>query len=324
MSVNALVSVIIPVHNRPLLLREAVASVLAQTYRPIEIIIVDDGSTDETLEISQKLALDNQEVKVFSQKNQGPGAAREHGRLQAEGQYVQYLDSDDVLLPTKFEKQISTFRENPSSGICYAKQARRAINFAYLGEIHFTDSDAINFTGEKVETIFPRILHGPIWGTSVALWRKEACDQVGAWLPLINEEDMEYDARAGAQHISVAYVPEFLAIQRTHDDHLSSGGTTDPRKLIDILAARKKILQHALSSGLTVTSPDLQHYAKSAFLLARMFAAQGMKTEMLKAMELSEKASGKAGYKLVCYRQICRLLGLKVTQKLFSMFEQFR
>ena len=81
MSANALVSVIIPVYNRPTLLREAVASVLVQTYRPIEIIIVDDGSTDETLDVSQELALENDEIKVFSQQNQGPGAAREHQDL---------------------------------------------------------------------------------------------------------------------------------------------------------------------------------------------------------------------------------------------------
>ena len=99
MFVEGLVSTIIPVHNRPSLLREAVASVLAQTYRPIEIIIVDDGSTDETGREAEALAECHSEVRAIHRENGGPGAARETGRLAARGEFIQYLDSDDLLLP---------------------------------------------------------------------------------------------------------------------------------------------------------------------------------------------------------------------------------
>src|SRR4029079_14626008 len=106
--IEGLVSTVIPVHNRPHLLREAVASVLAQTYRPIEIIIVDDGSTDDTTSVADSLATERSgEIMVIHQGNTGPGLAREAGRQAARGEFIQYLDSDDILLPRKFELQVS-------------------------------------------------------------------------------------------------------------------------------------------------------------------------------------------------------------------------
>src|SRR5262245_21086983 len=100
MLVDGLVSTIIPVYNRPALLSEAVTSVLAQTYRPIEIIIVDDGSTDATPEIAQSLASAHPtEIRWLRIINGGPGAAREAGRRCARGAFIQYLDSDDLLHP---------------------------------------------------------------------------------------------------------------------------------------------------------------------------------------------------------------------------------
>src|SRR5438477_12648790 len=112
-----LVTTIIPVHNRSVMLGEAVASVVAQTYRPIEIIIVDDGSTDETARVADELA--NDFTQVIHQANAGPGAAREAGRLVERGEFVQHLDSDDLLLPRKFELQVAGLRANPDCGASY-------------------------------------------------------------------------------------------------------------------------------------------------------------------------------------------------------------
>src|SRR6266566_2626754 len=104
--VSGLVSAVIPVHNRAGMLREACASVIAQTYRPLEIIIVDDGSTDDTADTAADLAQTNpQEIRVIHQSKTGAGLAREAGRRNARGEFIQYLDSDDLLLPRKFELQ---------------------------------------------------------------------------------------------------------------------------------------------------------------------------------------------------------------------------
>src|SRR5258708_21257527 len=115
---TGLVSTIIPVHNRASLLREAVASVLAQAYPHIEIIIVDDGSTDDTSMVADELAREHPEkIRVIHQTNTGPGLAREAGRLRARGEFVQYLDSDDLLLPRKFELQVAGLNAHPECGV---------------------------------------------------------------------------------------------------------------------------------------------------------------------------------------------------------------
>src|SRR5437016_1531203 len=102
------------------MLREAVASVLAQTYRPIEVIVADDGSTDDTPAVCRELAEQYPEVvRWTSQTNAGPGRARETGRGLARGEFIQYLDSDDLLGPRKFECQVAALRKRPDCGVAY-------------------------------------------------------------------------------------------------------------------------------------------------------------------------------------------------------------
>jgi glycosyltransferase involved in cell wall biosynthesis len=121
-----LVSTIIPVFNRAGVLREAVRSVLHQTYRPIEIIIIDDGSNDETRCVIDELRTQNPIVIKSSHiSNSGPGVAREVGRKTARGGYIQYLDSDDLLLPEKFTSQVAGLDNNPDCAISYCKTRYR-------------------------------------------------------------------------------------------------------------------------------------------------------------------------------------------------------
>src|SRR6185503_12200391 len=124
--VPGLVSTIIPVYNRAAMLAEAVNSVLAQAHRPIEIIVVNDGSTDDTQTKANGLAaLHPNEIRVIHQANTGPGLAREAGRQVASGEFIQYLDSDDLLLPRKFELQVEGLRSNPDCGVSYGKTRYR-------------------------------------------------------------------------------------------------------------------------------------------------------------------------------------------------------
>src|SRR4051812_26873537 len=102
MNYTSLVSVIIPTYNRANVVSEAVESVLNQTYSKVELIVVDDGSTDDTLE---KLRRFGNTITVITQENAGPSAARNAGIANARGDLIAFLDSDDLWLPTNLERQ---------------------------------------------------------------------------------------------------------------------------------------------------------------------------------------------------------------------------
>ena len=110
-----LVSVVIPTYNRGWTVAEAIDSVLAQTYTPVELIVVDDGSTDDTAAILQSYG---SRIQWLRQTNRGVSAARNTGAARAKGALIAFLDSDDLWLPEKVEVQVRYFEQNPQSLIC--------------------------------------------------------------------------------------------------------------------------------------------------------------------------------------------------------------
>jgi len=112
-----LVSVIIPVYNCELYLAEALESVLAQTYRPIEIIVVDDGSTDGSARVVRDF---NSTVRYFRQANSGAGAARNCGVDLSKGDFLAFLDADDIWSPEKLSLQMAAFGDNPGADIVFS------------------------------------------------------------------------------------------------------------------------------------------------------------------------------------------------------------
>lgn len=103
------ISVIIPAYNASRYLHSAIGSVLAQTHQAAEIIVVDDGSSDDTASIAAGFS----GIRVLSMSHQGAGAARNRGVAAATGRYLAFLDADDLWLPTKLEEQVAVFTEHP-------------------------------------------------------------------------------------------------------------------------------------------------------------------------------------------------------------------
>lgn len=113
------ISVIIPVFNGAKFIVEAIDSVLSQTFPADEIIIIDDGSTDESAQIINSHYGDK--VKYIYQENKGVSQARNHGIKLAQGKYIAFLDQDDMYLPNKLQQEINLFNENPEALIISSK-----------------------------------------------------------------------------------------------------------------------------------------------------------------------------------------------------------
>src|SRR5262249_51715055 len=104
----SLVSVIIPAYNAAQWIAESIESVLQQTYRDVEIILIDDGSTDRTVEIAQRILRKGRfQYQILHQENMGPSGARNRGWRAARGRWIQFLDSDDLIHPRKIETQMT-------------------------------------------------------------------------------------------------------------------------------------------------------------------------------------------------------------------------
>jgi glycosyltransferase involved in cell wall biosynthesis len=274
-----LVSTIIPTFNRSGMLVEAVQSVLNQTHRQLEVIIVDDGSTDETpTVVSQLQKADLQRVKYIRQVNAGPGGARNAGFQIAAGEFIQYLDCDDVLHPDKFAKQVQSLRSNPSAGISYCitlredPETKQFVNWAR--------------TAEKIENIFPSFLPTRGWATLTPLWRRSVCEAVGPWKLFRLMEDWEYDLRAGFLGVLVVGVPEPLCTIRDHEGKRLSGmneGWTLDRVRYFYLAHESVWIQMR-QQGHT-NWQYLQQYSRTMFWIARLCGAHGLFTEANVALD---------------------------------------
>ncbi|MEK6302307.1 MAG: glycosyltransferase family A protein [Acidobacteriota bacterium] len=302
-----LVSTIIPVYNRAAMLREAIASVLAQTYRPIEIIIVDDGSTDDTARVADELAQMNpQEVRVIHQSNSGPGLAREAGRVAAGGEFIQYLDSDDLLMPEKFAKQVAGLRAHPECGVSYGKTRYRHAD----GRV---EALAWKGSGTKVETMFPAFLMSRWWDTPTPLYRASVCEQAGPWTDLRLEEDWEYDCRVASLGVRLHYCDEFIVEVRDHDEgRLCKGEAFDPARMRERARSHRLILAHAQRAGIAEESGEMQHFGRELFLLSRQCGAAGLAEESKELFELARQASGEArgnGWDFKLYGTLASIAG---------------
>jgi glycosyltransferase involved in cell wall biosynthesis len=230
--VSPITSVIIPTYNRWPLVAEAVDSVLAQSFQDIEIIVVDDGSTDGT---TNRLAKFAGRLRLFTTTRQGVAAARNFGVSQAQGCYVAFLDSDDLWLPGKLETQIAFLDRHPEIQICQTD------------EIWVRNGVRVNpkaMHRKPSGDIFVRSLDLCLISPSAVMMTRELFQRIGGFdesFPVC--EDYDLWLRVTSVY-SVPLIPEALVVKRGgHADQLS-------RSLWGMDRYRVLALQKILRSGL--------------------------------------------------------------------------
>jgi glycosyltransferase involved in cell wall biosynthesis len=169
MAETPLVSVVIPAYNAGRFVADAVRSVLAQTYTNVEVVVIDDGSTDDTRQVMEQFAGDPR-VRYHHQPNAGVSSARNSGIQMARGEFIGLCDADDLWMPNKLELQLPCFSGRPELGVVYCKPLHVDINDQPL-ESYQTD----RYSGK----ISDKLLLGNFVTGSTSLIRKECFDAVG-------------------------------------------------------------------------------------------------------------------------------------------------
>ncbi len=211
-----IVSVVIPTYNRSRIVESAIRSALSQTFKDYEVIVVDDGSTDGTVEYLESLHLP---IKIISKKNGGVASARNAGIKEAQGDYIAFLDSDDSWLPDKLKAQVEYLYANPDTPLVYTDEYIE-VNGETLQNTRFQRADV----GDDIKNNF--LLAGfvqrtPIH-TSAVMVSKKVLDEVGYFNETLKiHEDSELWNRISKKY-KFGYIDMPLAIFRYKDgvEHL--------------------------------------------------------------------------------------------------------
>lgn len=208
-------SVIVPAYNRANFLPALFNSLFGQTYAPIEVIVVDDGSTDNTQEVVEEWiqqSRDGLSIQYFYQENQGAPVARNRGVEESSGEFIQFLDSDDLLHPQKLDVQVDALDRYPDADVVWGKH-----QFFQDGTFPNTpsyDKDKL-FGAATIETLtHPGHASHP----ESALYRREAISRIGSWNENLERwQDWEYAFRVAAHQLTSIQLPETFYYLREHN-----------------------------------------------------------------------------------------------------------
>lgn len=218
-----MVTVIIPAYNRGWIIREAIESVLNQDFKTFELIVVDDGSTDNTQDI---LTSYRDKIKIIRQKNTGVSAARNKGIVSSSGNYIAFLDSDDIWLPRKLETQVEFFRNNPDALICQTE------------EIWVRNGRKVN-PGKRHKKMsgffFEKSLKLCMVSPSAVMMKRELFDICGFFdetLPACEDYDMWL--RVNSRHPIYLIDTPLIVKRGGHEDQLSRMHSLDKHRILAI------------------------------------------------------------------------------------------
>ncbi len=207
-----LISVIIPAYNAERTLQETVDSVQNQTFSEIEIIIINDGSTDQTWNLIQ--SLDDLRIRAFSYENGGVAVARNRGISHATGEFVAFIDADDLWTPDKLELQLDALKQHPEAGVAYSWNY-----FYYESTGNRVSGHGANFEGDVYA---PLLQNNFLENGSNPLIRRQAIEQTGEFDSTFPHcADWDFYLRLAAQWHFVR-VPKHQVIYRQSSHSMSS------------------------------------------------------------------------------------------------------
>lgn len=287
----SLVSVIVPAYNYAAFLAEAVNSALRQSHSNIEVVIIDDGSTDNTVEIAQGLMQQNARVRYVHQANQGLSAARNTGIKNAKGEFLVFLDADDVLHEHKVAAHLEHFLSDEKIDISYGS-SRYFISDApekTYATIALDEQDWMPKVSGDAETVMPALVVNNIMPVCSAMLRRRVVEVVGDFdTALKSLEDWDYWLRAAAVGCVFAYCDDvrLAAFIRVHGISMSQNSL--------------RMLQVQYGLRRTQIPRYLQRMASTT--LARQLQQDNAK----RRLRCLSSIAAAMGWHSVAFRQLCR------------------
>lgn len=220
------VSVIIPTYNRKDLVSEAISSVLKQTYQNFEIIVIDDGSTDDT-ENSLRALIQTEKINYIKTLHRGISHARNTGISSTKGPYIAFLDNDDLWLPKKLERQIAILEKDPSIGIIYTDE--------------YIETDGVKLDKTRLRIYTPRrgiilkyLLRENFIQTSSVVVRKKCLNDVGYFSTKLEPADFDLWYRIAGKY-KADFIDEPLVICRSFPDSTSRQARNSAEDLYNLV-----------------------------------------------------------------------------------------
>jgi len=234
-TIRPLVSIIIPCYNYARYLPEAIMSVINQTFQDFEIIIVNDGSTDNTIEVTKKLIawFPSYSIHLINQENSGqPAISRNNGICKSRGRYILCLDADDKLAPTMLEECIRMLETHPEVAIAYTDRL---------------DFDGVDGVVQAGEYDFSRLIYANHI-SYCALYRREVWEHIGGYRENVKAvEDWDFWIAAGAQGYYGKRIPRPLFMYRRHDAGIFQEALRDfDRKQAQIIVNNSNLYEPTL------------------------------------------------------------------------------
>jgi glycosyltransferase involved in cell wall biosynthesis len=229
------VSVVIPTYNRAAFIVKALQSVLDQTFQDFEIVVVDDGSTDETAEIIRRM--DEPRIRFLRQDHRGVSAALNTGWRAAQGEYIARLDSDDRWLPTLLQELLAVLEQDSALAVAYARAQAINAEGALLPQVMGARE---RFVGATLTSL----VYGDFVCPMAVVIRRTALEAVGGYdETLMANEDWDLWIRLAAAY-RFAYVPRVLAQYRFHGQNLTR---SDSERMERVMQDRARVLDKIFS-----------------------------------------------------------------------------
>lgn len=230
MSTKSLISVIIPCYNSGKFVLEAAKSVFNQSYRPIELIFVNDGSSDDTLTLLQTIQCPSGiSIDIITTPNNGAASARNTGLNKAKGEFIQFLDADDYLCPEKFEHQIKQFENNTDLVISdYIKMDSSLTLTNFRSNFSNIESDPLLYSIQKIIT------------TLNPIYRKNIVKEIGGYDKTLScAQDWEFHLRLFLSKPKIKYTEGYFTLIRQVNGSISSNYLKVLMQCADILIQKE-------------------------------------------------------------------------------------